>query len=284
MKDILLKIKDSSKKVAIFCSLFLAAFLFGFWLVNLNINSLPQKTIEKSPIQTPNINDELKKRLGSIDISMESYDEWASRYDLWEKNREIDNDTDGDGLPNYLEYIHGTNPIKVDSDGDGFSDKKEIVGGYDPDAPGDAKPLVLIHIQKMGVTAPMVWTQSVDEKVMLADLEGGLGHYYNTAAPGQNGNMVISGHSSNYIWKKGNYNHIFEKLNDLENGDEIVVRIIQQNGRTIAYHYVVSEKYVTAPDDERIFADTPNSTMTLSTCWPLGTNLKRLIVKAEMKK
>lgn len=278
------RIKNFLKKAAILTVLFLAAFFIGFYLVNLNVKPSPKVTSVEEQLQNENINAEIKKRLGSTDISMESYVEWAVRFDLFEENRGLDEDKDSDGLPNYLEYVHGTNPLKADSDGDGFSDKKEIENGYDPDASGDIKPLVLIHITKIGVDAPMVWTQSDDEKTMLTDLERGIGHFYKTAAPGQRGNMVLSGHSSNLIWKKGNYNYIFEKLNDLNVGDDVTVRTIQQNGRTITYHYVVTEKFITNAADERIFASTENPSITLSTCWPIGTNLKRIIVKGELAK
>ena len=278
------KIKNFLKKAAILTVLFLAAFFIGFYLVNLNVKPSPKVTTVEEQLQNENINAEIKKRLGSTDISMESYAEWAVRFDLFEENRSLDEDKDSDGLPNYLEYVHGTNPLKADSDGDGFSDKKEIENGYDPDASGDIKPLVLIHIAKIGADAPMVWTQSEDEKTMLTDLEKGIGHFYKTAAPGQKGNMVLSGHSSNLIWKKGNYNYIFEKLNDLNVGDDVTVRTIQQNGRTITYHYVITEKFITTASDERIFASTENPTITLSTCWPIGTNLKRIIVKGEIMK
>jgi sortase A len=119
---------------------------------------------------------------------------------------------------------------------------------------------------------------------MLAELENGVGHYMKTASPGQNGNMIISGHSSNYIWAKGNYNHIFKDLNNLAAGDIITVRTAQKNGRNITFRYKVAEKFVTAPDDERIFAETETPALTLSTCWPLGTNLRRIIVKADILK
>ncbi len=284
MNNLKNKIINNLKKIAVLAILFSGAFFLGFYLVNLNLKPSPKITSVTEKLKAENVNSEIKKRLGSTDIAMESYADWAIRYDLFEENSGLDEDKDADGMPNYLEYVHGTNPSKADTDGDVFSDKQEIINGYDPDASGDIKPLVLIHIGKIGVDAPMVWTQSDDEKSMLFDLEKGLGHFHKTAAPGQNGNMVISGHSSNLIWKKGNYNFIFEKLNDLNPGDDITVRTIQQNGRTITYHYTVTEKFITNASDERIFASSENPTITLSTCWPIGTNLKRIIVKGELTK
>lgn len=152
------------------------------------------------------------------------------------------------------------------------------------DFTGNSKITVLVRIDKIGIEAPMIWSKSENEKEMLRDLENGVSHYADTAAPGQNGNAVISGHSSNYIWAKGSYNHIFKDLNNLEKGDIINIKTIQKNGRVIVYKYAVIGKYIDAPDDERIFENTDNSMVTLSTCWPLGTNLKRLVIKATMVK
>ena len=129
----------------------------------------------------------------------------------------------------------------------------------------------------------MVWSKSENENDQLADLASGVAHFPQTASPGQNGNMIISGHSSNYVWAKGNYNYIFKNLNNLKPGDVVDVKTVQQNGKIITYHYKISEKFTTVANDARIFEDTDGPTLTLSTCWPLGTNLRRLIVKAEIQ-
>jgi LPXTG-site transpeptidase (sortase) family protein len=94
----------------------------------------------------------------------------------------------------------------------------------------------------------------------------------------------MSGHSSNYVWAKGGYNYVFKELNNLENGDIVKFKIVQKNGRIINFKYKVSEKFITTPDDAKIFEETTKPILTLSTCWPLGTNFKRLIVKAELIK
>lgn len=41
-------------------------------------------------------------------------------------------DTDRDGLNDYLEMNYGTDPFNPDTDGDGFSDGDEVFAGFDP--------------------------------------------------------------------------------------------------------------------------------------------------------
>ena len=45
---------------------------------------------------------------------------------------ELAHDGDGDGLTDYLETIHGTDPHKGDTDGDHFGDGFEVANGYNP--------------------------------------------------------------------------------------------------------------------------------------------------------
>lgn len=285
MKKILQKINLNLKKVVLFASLFLAVFFGLFYLVNFDFSPNRNYSPEADIALNPDLNEEFKKRMGSTTFSLESYADWAKRYNLNKSNNSLDSDPDGENLPNYLEYVYGTNPVNADTDGDKYTDKQEIAKGYDPDdLTGNSKITVLVRIDKIGIEAPMIWSKSENEKEMLADLENGVSHFSDTATPGQIGNAVISGHSSNYVWAKGDYNHIFKDLNNLEKGDVINIKTIQKNGRVIVYKYAVIGKYIDAPDDERIFENTDNSMVTLSTCWPLGTNLKRLVLKATMVK
>lgn len=277
--------KFQLKKVAIIGSLSLVLFFGSYYLVNfIDLHPAPKNASNIKSVQTPINNDaEFKKRFGNSSINLVSYEGWAkinniSGHDIY------DADLDGDDLPNYLEYVYGTDPNRIDSDSDGYSDSSEIINGYDPASKDETKVTVTIKIDKIGIDAPMVWSKTDNDVNMLSELENGLSHFVKTAAPGQNGNMIISGHSSNYIWAKGNYNHIFKDLNDLEMGDIVSVKAVQKNGRIIEYQYKVIDRFITAPNDEKIFSDTPTPTLTLSTCWPLGTNLRRVIIKAELVK
>lgn len=284
MSRIFSNIIRHTKRVAIFGSLFLAVFFGTFYIINMDFSSKNgEKAAPESQSQLSQ-DEELKKRLGTTSVELNGYAGWEQGYGVPASDKGMDGDADKDGLANYLEYAHGTNPMKADTDGDGFSDTKEIQNGYDPDAAGDIKPLVFVKIAKLGVDVPMVWSQKDDEKSMLKDLESGISHYPKTIAPGQNGNSVLSGHSSNYLWAKGDYNYVFRTLNDLEKGDVVAIKLIQQNGRIFNYKFAVSEKFVTTANDPRIFEQTLDPEITLSTCWPIGTNFKRIIVRADMVK
>ncbi len=193
-----------------------------------------------------------------------------------------EDDFDNDGLSNDLEKAHGTDLNKADTDGDGYDDLAEIENGYDPVVPGEARPTVEIKIKKIGVDAPVILANDGSEEALQKDLEEGVVHYPKTAMPGQRGNTYIAGHSSNYSWSTGSYNYIFKNLNGLSVGDKITLKVTQKNGKTFNYEYEVSEALEVNADDPRIFSNTQSQMLTLTTCWPLGMNNRRLMIKAYL--
>lgn len=211
-------------------------------------------------------------------------------------------DTDQDGLLNYQEiFVYFTDPNNKDTDGDGVFDGLEIVMGTNPldkadyqgqfvsakvlkEGKGDNSiinedPFSII-IPKIDVEAPIVWTQAPDNNTILEDLKRGVTHAFKTSLPGSgNGNGVYFGHSSGYWWgpHNGAYDTIFATIDQLNEEDEIYLE-----NPTRRYKYKVVKKEVTTPDDEDIFAETEKESITLVTCYPLGTALKRLYVRAEI--
>lgn len=111
------------------------------------------------------------------------------------------------------------------------------------------------------------------EKDIQTALKNGVVHYPGTSAPGQGGNTVITGHSSYFPWDSGRFKDVFALLHDVVPGDNIVV-FYRQN----KYVYEVSEIKIVMPHDIEILKPTPDERLTLITCTPIGTNLKRLIV------
>lgn len=146
-------------------------------------------------------------------------------------------------------------------------------------------PAVVIHsenqtdeiiISKIGIRAPIIVSQSADAKKILEDLKSGVSLYPGSAKPGSvSGKTVILGHSSEHIWQKGDYPTVFNLINKLEKGDEITIVF---DGRT--YVYRVEEKFVKTP--RQIKKEVKKDGLYLMSCWPVGTDLKRIVVRAVL--
>ena len=107
-------------------------------------------------------------------------------------------------------------------------------------------------------------------------LRYGVVHYPGTAEPGENGNVVITGHSSYFSWDPGRFKDVFALLHDVVIGDKIVVYHNQKK-----YFYQVYDKFIVTPDQINLLTQNGENRLTLITCTPVGTNLKRLIVLAH---
>jgi sortase A len=140
----------------------------------------------------------------------------------------------------------------------------------------DSTPKVIIP--KINVEIPVVYDEpSIDEHAIQTALERGVVHYATTPDPGQKGNVVVFGHSSNNILNKGKYKFAFVLLKRLEVGDTFYL-----TKDHVQYAYRVYQKEIVKPTDVGVMGpkDKP-STATLITCDPPGTSLNRLIVVGE---
>lgn len=146
----------------------------------------------------------------------------------------------------------------------------------DPNAQVSAEPL--ISIPKINLEVPVVYgLESIEEALIQQGLENGAVHYPISPKPGENGNVVVVGHSSNNILNAGKYKFAFAILNYLEPGDTI---IMQYNSKR--YVYKVTEKFIVKPDDVSVLGPTSSlASLTLITCDPPGTNINRLIIRAD---
>jgi LPXTG-site transpeptidase (sortase) family protein len=140
----------------------------------------------------------------------------------------------------------------------------------------DNKPEIIIP--KINVEVPVVYgVNTVNEDDVDQALEQGVVHYADTANPGQNGNLVIVGHSSNNIFNKGKYKFAFVLLSRLEAGDTFY---IQKDGKR--YTYQVFDKKIVKPNDVSVLGATSKpATATLITCDPPGTSINRLVVTGQ---
>jgi LPXTG-site transpeptidase (sortase) family protein len=135
-----------------------------------------------------------------------------------------------------------------------------------------------VIIPKINVEIPVVYSQSsTSEESIQSSLQEGVVHYATTSSPGEQGNAVIFGHSSNNILNKGKYKFAFVLLNRLQIGDTFT---LTKGGKR--YVYQVYDRKIVKPTDVSVLgpADRP-ATATLITCDPPGTALNRLIVIGE---
>jgi len=108
-------------------------------------------------------------------------------------------------------------------------------------------------------------------------LQSGVIHYPGTALPGDGGNVVLTGHSSYYAWDPGRFKDVFALLHDVKIGDKLVLYFNQKK-----YIYEVAERKIVLPQQVDVLASTDKEQLTLLTCTPIGTNLKRLVLTANL--
>lgn len=112
--------------------------------------------------------------------------------------------------------------------------------------------------------------------VTLDDLRAGPGHYPDSAAPGEDGNLAVAGHRTTY-------GAPFWSLDELEEGDTI--HVVDYDGTEWVYAYVAQR--VVAPTDTWV-VDEPDPldldapTVTLTTCHPRFSAAQRLIAWGEL--
>ncbi len=139
-------------------------------------------------------------------------------------------------------------------------------------------PTFSIVIPKIGANANIL--SNVDpasEREYLPALLKGVAHAQGTAFPGERGHIFLFAHSTDYFWNIGSYNAVFYLLYKLEKNDE--VNLFYKGQR---FRYVVVGKEIVDPSQvEYLTRKTNDEFLTLQTCWPPGTTLKRQLVFAK---
>jgi LPXTG-site transpeptidase (sortase) family protein len=132
-----------------------------------------------------------------------------------------------------------------------------------------------ISVPKIRAQAPLFFdVDPFNESEYKPVLRNGVAHAKGTKHPGEKGSVFVFAHSSGNPIEITNYNTIFLRLNELEKGDEIT---ITKNGKN--YKYKVTEKKIVWPGEVKYLEEKKNQ-LILQTCWPIGTDLKRLLVFA----
>lgn len=150
----------------------------------------------------------------------------------------------------------------------------------DPTTAVAVSPEPKLIIPKINVEVPIEFNTTPDYNAQMKAMENGVAWFGIPGAnskPGQVGNTVLSGHSSNDIIDGGSYKFIFARLDQMANGDTIYV-----NYEGKRYTYTITKREVVLPTEvSKLVYTTDKPMLTLITCTPLGTALKRLLVTAE---
>jgi sortase A len=124
-------------------------------------------------------------------------------------------------------------------------------------------PLGRIEIPTIGLAAMIL--EGTDARI----LRPAVGHIRSTPLPGQQGNVVITGHRDTF----------FRPLLKIRKDDEI--RVTTLSG---SYRYLVDSIKVIDPEDTEVLDNSEDAILTLVTCYPfyfVGPAPKRFIVRAH---
>ena len=151
----------------------------------------------------------------------------------------------------------------------------------DPSTQVQVGPEPRLIVPKINVDVPIVWDATAADQNSLNNAMNNGVAWFNipgaSAKPGEVGNFVVSGHSSNDWLDSGDYKFVFARLEQLTEGDVIYV-----NYNSVRYTYNIVRREVVKPTDVAALVDpTTKPLITLITCVPLGTANERLLVFAE---
>jgi sortase A len=134
-----------------------------------------------------------------------------------------------------------------------------------PPAPVEGDAVARLRIPTIGVDKIVV------QGVEVSDLKRGPGHYPDSPLPGQPGNAAIAGHRTTY-------GAPFNRLDELEAGDEIVVTTVQGT-----FRYEVREQLIVSPDQVEVLDDFGDDRLTLTACHPKYSARQRIVVVAALQ-
>ncbi len=173
------------------------------------------------------------------------------------------------GMRIYGESKQKTMMKKYEKSIKNYDASKEIKNNSSPShkAPEETTGVVgIIRIPKIDLKV------AIGEGVDMDTLKFAVGHFPNTAMPGETGNFCVAGHRS-YT-----YSEYFNRLDEIDKGDEIYVK--NKKGE---FKYIVYEKKVVMPSEYSVLDPTKDATLTLVTCTPIRVATHRLIIKARMQ-
>ncbi len=135
----------------------------------------------------------------------------------------------------------------------------------------------MLTIPKINITAPIITAGTADEKVIAGLLDSGVVLYPGSAPFGEDGQSVILGHSAPAGWPKIKYEWVFSKINELKEGDMVVVTY-----DNVTRYYKVAGSQIIDPKTGVPPATVEGNSLMLISCWPPGKDTKRIAVEAGL--
>ena len=135
-----------------------------------------------------------------------------------------------------------------------------------------------VSIPKLRIHAPIVETEP-DEKSINKNLERGIVRWPGSDALGSGGATILLGHSSAPRSYRGLYGKVFSLLDKLDTGDTITITT-----REGTLQYRVRDRIIVDPkqtNEQVLQLRDTRETLILVSCWPVGTNWKRIAVRAS---
>jgi len=133
-----------------------------------------------------------------------------------------------------------------------------------------------LFVPKLDIKAPIRW--DIPSGNAMDQLREGVVHIKQTSFPGQvGGNVFLTGHSSYYWWDSGKYKFIFTLLPQIKKDTKVYVK-----HHDTLYTYKVYQTLTVKPDDTWVMKQIKGKNIvSLMTCVPIGTSLRRFVVRAE---
>lgn len=164
--------------------------------------------------------------------------------------KKIDTSRKQKELQNILEQVINEEPKELSKE-----EEEKLINGH--------KPIALMEIPSIGLSQGVV--EGINDDV----LQYYLGHFEDSAKPGEKGNFSVAGH------RVSDYSEAFVNLYKVEIGDEVLVKANKKQ-----YVYQVTDNFIVSPDKVDILDSTEDSTITLVTC-TVGAK-ERVIVKGRL--
>ncbi len=136
-----------------------------------------------------------------------------------------------------------------------------------------------IDIAAINITAPIVLSQGISDRDFEIALNKGVTHFPGSALPGEDGVLILLGHSAPLGWPKINYDWVFSNLEKLNVGDQIDIYFNQR-----LFVYTITEKVFLEVGEDISSSSLNEPEIMLLSCWPPGKNIKRIGIRGVLTK